>query len=84
MLLTYYSPVAQGQDHLHFQKTEELARHSLSRFASQTSSCKQFRLGVSKIPLTLLLSFATGEELRLSVLNASNIAGAVGGEGLEH
>ena len=81
MLLTYYSPVAQGQDHLHFQKIEELARHSLSCFASQTSSCKQFRLGVSKIPLTLLLSFATGEELRL---NSSNIAGTVGGEGLEH
>ena len=69
MLLTYYSLVAQGRDHLHFQKIEELARHSLSCFANQTSSCKQFRFGVSKEPLTLLLSFAMGEELKLSVLN---------------
>lgn len=70
MLLTYYSQVAQGRDHLHFQKIEELARHSLSCFASQTSSCKQFRFGVSKIPLTSLLSFFMGEELKLSVLNS--------------
>ena len=69
MLLTYYSLVAQGRDHLHFQKIEELARYSLSCFANQTSSCKQFRFDVSKVPLTLLLSFAMGEELKLSVLN---------------
>ena len=60
MLLTYYSLVAQGRDHLHFQKIEELPRHSPSCFANQTSSCKQFRFGVSKSTLNITPFFCHG------------------------